>query len=108
MAEPIVAEPAEGFLPANITAAISMISLAAKDAGMDEFAIDPTTLTNDRALLEAAGKLNALASNQNFAMFLRTSPQSVGVEVSPQAEPAVVPTVEPEAMDVDALFASRM
>ena len=74
---------------------------------MDEFAIDPETLTNDRALIEAAGKLKALASNQNFAMFLRTSPQSVGVEVAPQ-EPAVVPSVEPEAMDMDALFASRM
>lgn len=107
LAEPIVAEPADGFLPTNITAAISMISLAAKDAGMDEFAIDPETLTNDRALIEAAGKLKALASNQNFAMFLRTSPQSVGVEVAPQ-EPAVVPSVEPEAMDMDALFASRM
>jgi hypothetical protein len=86
-----------------------MISLAAKDAGMDEFAIDPTTLTNDRALLEAAGKLNALASNQNFAMFLRTSPQSVGVEVAPAEVSAVPETMEtPSEVDVDALFASRM
>ena len=29
MAEPVVAQPAEGFLPTNITAAISMISLSA-------------------------------------------------------------------------------
>jgi hypothetical protein len=108
MAEPIVAEESEGFLPASITAAISMISLAAQDAGMEEFAIDPTTLTNDRALIEAAGKLNALASNQNFGMFLKTSPQSVGVEVA-QAEPAMAsPAMGQEEVDVDALFASRM
>ena len=109
MAEPITAGQAEGFLPANITAAVSMISLAAKDAGMDEFAIDPTTLTNDRALIEAAGKLNALASNQNFAMFLRTAPQSVGVEVAPAEVSAVpAPMETPSEVDVDALFASRM
>ena len=108
MAEPIVAEASEGFLPASITAAISMISLAAKDAGMDEFAIDPTTLTNDRALIEAAGKLNALATNQNFGMFLRTSPQSVGVEVAQAEVSAPVPQVAAEEVDVEALFASRM
>jgi len=108
MAEPVVAEPAEGFLPTNITAAVSMISLAAKEAGMEEFAIDPTTLTNDRALIEAAGKLNALASNRDFAMFLRSNPQSVGVEVAPQEVAPAAPPVQAEQVDIDALFASRM
>ena len=61
---------AESVLPLDIVKAVAMLNQAASDAGLDRFVIDLGTLTDDRALQEAAGKVDALAQNETFRMFL--------------------------------------
>ena len=51
----------ESVLPLDIVKAVAMLNQAASDAGLDRFVIDLGTLTDDRALQEAAGKVDALA-----------------------------------------------
>jgi hypothetical protein len=60
----------ESILPIDIVKAVAMLNQAASDAGLDRFVIDLGTLTDDRALQEAAGKVDALAQNETFRMFL--------------------------------------
>lgn len=61
---------AESVLPIDIVKAVAMLNQAASDAGLDRFVVDLGTLTDDRALQEAAGKVDALAQNETFRMFL--------------------------------------
>ena len=106
--------PVEGDqtrLSAQITAALAMVAQAAKEAGLDRFVVDLDTITDDRSLEMAAGKLDALAENENFNTFLRSAPREVEVEVDTGelAEMgAPVEIEEEEDIDIDNLFASRM
>lgn len=95
-------------LSAQLTAAIAMISQAATDAGLERFAVDLGSITDDRSLEMAAGKLDALAANENFNTFLRSTPQQVEVEVDMGEELEPLPEQQEEEVDVDDLFASRL
>jgi len=98
-------------LSAQITAALAMIAQAAKEAGLDRFVVDLDAITDDRSLEMAAGKLDALAENENFNTFLRSTPREVEVEVDTGelAEMgAPVEIEEEEEIDIDNLFASRL
>ena len=96
-------------LSAQITAALAMIAQAAKEAGLDRFVVDLDAITDDRSLEMAAGKLDALAENENFNTFLRSAPREVEVEVDTGelAEMGAPVQIE-EEVDTDDLFASRM
>jgi len=96
-------------LSAQITAALAMVAQAATEAGLDKFIIDLDTITDDRSLELAAGKLDALAANENFNTFLRSAPREVEVEVDTGelAEMGAPVQIEGE-VDTDDLFASRM
>ena len=57
----------------------------------------------------AAGKLDALAENENFNTFLRSAPREVEVEVDTgELAEMGAPVQTEEEVDVDDLFASRM
>jgi hypothetical protein len=104
--------PVEGEqtrLSAQITAALAMIAQAAREAGLDRFVVDLDAITDDRSLEMAAGKLDALAENENFNTFLRSAPREVEVEVDTgELAEMGAPVQTEEEVDVDDLFASRM
>lgn len=59
-------------LPPKFVKLLNMVNDAAKSAGLDDMAIDVSSITDDRSLKMAAGKLRALAGNTSFKRFLRS------------------------------------
>jgi hypothetical protein len=73
-----------------------MVSEAAKAAGLDDMTIDFASITDDKTLKMAAGKLRALASNTSFKRFLRSErPEPM------EAPPAPAPGGAPPAMAME-------
>jgi hypothetical protein len=104
---------AESVLPLDIVKAVAMLNQAASDAGLDRFVVDLGTLTDDRALQEAAGKVDALAQNETFRMFLSQMNPIMSTEDEMEDEMMAqqeIPEMgmEEEVMDEEELFMRRM
>ena len=104
---------AESVLPLDIVKAVAMLNQAASDAGLDRFVVDLGTLTDDRALQEAAGKVDALAQNETFRMFLSQMNPIMSTEDELEDETMAhqeIPEMgmEEEVMDEEELFMRRM
>lgn len=80
---------ATGVLPPAFVKQLTMVMEAAKGAGLDDMVIDLGTITDDKGLKMAAGKLRALAANTSFKRFLRSE--------RPEAPSAPAPGGMPEA-----------
>lgn len=65
---------AEGMtaLPPKFVKLLTMVNEAAAAAGLDDMTIDLATVTDDKSLKMAAGKLRTLAGNASFKRFLRS------------------------------------
>jgi len=65
---------AEGMtaLPPKFVKLLTMVNEAAAAAGLDDMTIDLATVTDDKSLKMAAGKLRTLAGNVSFKRFLRS------------------------------------
>jgi len=65
---------AEGMtaLPPKFVKLLTMVNEAAAAAGLDDMTIDLATVTDDKSLKRAAGKLRTLAGNASFKRFLRS------------------------------------
>ena len=77
-------------LPPKFVKQLTMVNEAASAAGLDDMTIDMATITDDRSLKMAAGKLRALAGKTEFKRFLRserpegpTAPPIGGAEMPP-------------------------
>tara|TARA_Y100000004_G_C8817002_1_gene370223 strand:+ start:87 stop:680 length:594 start_codon:yes stop_codon:yes gene_type:complete len=104
---------AESVLPLDIVKAVAMLNQAASDAGLDRFVIDLGTLTDDRALQEAAGKVDALAQNETFRMFLSQMNPIMSTEDELEDEMMAqqeIPEMDmgEEVIDEEELFMRRM
>lgn len=58
--------------PGEFVKQLTMVMEAATAAGLDDMVIDFTTMTDDKALKMAAGKLRSLAGNTSFKRYLRS------------------------------------
>jgi len=80
-------------LPPKFVKQLTMVNEAASAAGLDDMTIDMATITDDRSLKMAAGKLRALAGKTEFKRFLRSErPEGptaplIGGEAAPPAPP---------------------
>jgi hypothetical protein len=90
-----------------------MINKALEDAGFTEYSIELDSITSDRDLMMARGRLDAAAGDRAFKSFLKKPmPQQdseMEVEISVGSRPE--PEAEEEEMDekdVDKLMMSRM
>jgi hypothetical protein len=82
-------------LPPKFVKLLTMVNEAASAAGLDDMTIDLATVTDDKSLKMAAGKLRTLAGRSEFKRFLRserpeapTAPAPGGVPEAPMAAPA--------------------
>jgi hypothetical protein len=103
---------AEGMtsLPPKFVKLLTMVNAAAAAAGLDDMTIDLATVTDDKSLKMAAGKLRALSGNSSFKRFLRserpekpTAPPMDAMSEAPMAPPA--PAM---SMSEDDLMMSRL
>lgn len=103
---------AEGMtaLPSKFVKLLTMVNEAAAAAGLDDMTIDLATVTDDKSLKMAAGKLRALSGNTSFKRFLRserpekpTAPPMEAMSEAPMAPPA--PAM---SMSEDDLMMSRL
>lgn len=103
---------AEGMtsLPPKFVKLLTMVNEAAAAAGLDDMTIDLSTVTDDRALKMAAGKLRTLAGNASFKRFLRSerpegppAPAMGGMPQAPMTAPAPA-----KGMSEDDLMMSRL
>jgi len=97
-------------LPPKFVKQLTMVNEAAMAAGLDDMTIDFATITDDKSLKMAAGKLRALAGNTSFKRFLRserpeapTAPAPGGMPEEPMAAPAAQ-----MGMSEDDLMMSRL
>jgi len=82
-------------LPPKFVKLLTMVNEAVSAAGMDDMVIDLATITDDKGLKMAAGKLRSLAGKADFKRFLRserpeapTAPAPGGMPEAPMAAPA--------------------
>ena len=82
-------------LPPKFVKLLTMVNEAVSAAGMDDMVIDLATITDDKGLKMAAGKLRSLAGKADFKRFLRserpeapTAPPPGGIPEEPMAAPA--------------------
>lgn len=115
---PKVDEASDEF-PTELTKAISMIERAAIDSGVSDDDMGLGELQSDGDVKMLAGKIAALAKNQNFKTFLKSQGTDVnaalivGIETEPagsmdQTPSAPTPAPEMEEDEMMKLFNSRM
>jgi hypothetical protein len=108
-----------GEFPTELTKAISMIERAAIDSGVSDDDMGLGELQSDGDVKMLAGKIAALAKNQNFKTFLKSQGTDVnaalivGIETEPagsmdQTPSAPTPAPEMEEEEMMKLFNSRM
>jgi hypothetical protein len=97
----------DGPLPPEFVAAIEMIAMAARDAGLERLAPNVVEATDDSKLEEAAGAIDALADNETFRSFLR-APMEAEEEVAAEDEMAAEADTAIADEEADALFAERL
>lgn len=111
-ATPVSPEGEEGMLPVSIVKAVEMLNKAQQDAGLTDYIIDVQTLTDDRALQQAAGKIMALAKNQTFKSFLSQLDPALSREgeLPEMPSPAMVAqnSAPSEEINTEELFMRRM
>lgn len=103
---------AEGtdMLPPAFVKQLTMVMEAAKGAGLDDMVIDLGTITDDKGLKMAAGKLRALAANTSFKRFLRSERPEAPMAPAPGGKPEAPMAMEAEGsgMGEDELMMSRL
>lgn len=100
-------DPEATSLPPEFVKLITMISEAAKEAGLEQFAVEVAELTDDKALKMAAGKLKSLSGKSEFKRFLKSERPAEAGAGAPVAEEA--PKVPPsQSGGEDELMMSRI
>lgn len=80
-------------IPTEFAKLITMVSEAAKAAGLEEFAIELTEFKDDKSLKMAAGKLKSLAKKSEFKRFLKSERPTPAQTAAPVEEIApIVPS----------------
>ncbi len=99
-----------GVLPPAFVKQLTMVMEAAKGAGLDDMMIDLGTITDDKGLKMAAGKLRALAANTSFKRFLRSERPEAPSAPAPGGMPEAPMAMQAEAMGMgeDELMMSRL
>lgn len=100
---------AEGMtsLPPKFVKLLTMVNEAAAAAGLDDMTIDLSTVTDDKSLKMAAGKLRTLAGNSSFKRFLRSErPAPPEKEMAPA--PGGAPAPMASGPSEDDLMMSRL
>lgn len=100
------AEPVE-VLPSKFVKQLTMVNEAAAAAGLDDMTLDLSTMTDDKSLKMAAGKLRALAGNTSFKRFLR-SERPEPAEKEMQEPPVSAPPPAPGGPSEDEVLMGRM
>ena len=106
--------PVDGPLPTDFVAKLSMVSQAAKDAGIERLSPDLNTMNDDSGLDKAARQIDTLVDNQSFVTFLKTEQMTIGrgkeqSDLDAGPPPSAAPALqEPSEDEVDDMFAGRM
>lgn len=97
-------------LPSGFVKQLTMVMEAAKGAGLDDMMIDLGTITDDKGLKMAAGKLRALAANTSFKRFLRSERPEAPEAPAPGGMPEAPMAMQAEeiGMGEDELMMSRL
>ena len=102
-------------MPGPVQKYVMMINKALEDSGFTEYSIELDSITSDRDLMMARGRLDAAAGDRAFKSFLKKPmPQQdseMEVEISVESRPEPEAEAEKEEMDekdVDKLMMSRM
>ena len=100
-------------MPGPVQKYVMMINKALEDSGFTEYSIELDSITGDRDLMMARGRLDAAANDRAFKSFLKKPmPQEdseMEVEISVEAPASEAPRVEEEEdEDIDQLMMSRM
>jgi len=94
-------------LPGKFVKLLTMVNSAAQAAGLDDMVVDIASISDDRSLKMAAGKLRALAGNTSFKRFLRSErPAPVEKEMAPA--PGGAPAPMASGPSEDELMMSRL
>ena len=102
---------AEGMtaLPPKFVKLLTMVNAAAAAAGLDDMTIDLATVTDDKSLKMAAGKLRALSGNTSFKRFLRSErPEKPTAPEAAMSEAPMAPPAPAMSMSEDDLMMSRL
>jgi hypothetical protein len=94
--------------PPKFVKQLTMVNEAANAAGLDDMVIDFSTLTDDRSLKMAAGKLRSLAGNTSFKRFLRSERPEAMPPEAPAPGGAPPPMAPPKGPSEDELMMSRL
>lgn len=105
---PTFTEDIDGALPTEFVKALSMVSDAAKESGLERLSWDIATAENNEDLEAIEARLDTLSTNQPFITWLKTD--STPREPQEQAAPPApeMPSAPPApTYDAEALLASR-
>jgi len=97
------------MLPPQFMKQLTMVNEAAMAAGLDDMVVDFATITDDKSLKMAAGKLRALSGNTSFKRFLRSErPEAPAAPEAAMSEAPMAPPAPAMSMSEDDLMMSRL
>ena len=95
-------------LPGKFVKLLTMVNSAAQAAGLDDMVVDIASISDDRSLKMAAGKLRALGGNTSFKRFLRSERPAPAAKEPMAPAPGGAPAPMASGPSEDELMMSRL